>query len=122
MGITTYGTYVSATPPVTLDNFIGHVEHAVGLVGVDHVAIGSDTPVQYLEPPKSEQEFWEAQRRPRNFRPVPGTHWADWIEELNGPDKFATIQSRLQQRGFSSSDVDKVLGGNLLRIYGEILG
>jgi membrane dipeptidase len=122
VGITTYGTYVSATPPVTLDNFIAHVEHAVALVGVDHVAIGSDTPVQYLDPPKSEQEFWEAQRRPRNFRPVPGTHWADWIEELNGPDKFATIQRRLQQRGFSSSDVDKVLGGNLLRIYGEILG
>jgi membrane dipeptidase len=123
MGLTTYGTYISATPPVRVNDFMAHLEHAVNLVGVEHVSIGSDTPVQHWEPPKSEQEFWKAQQeRPSNFTLPLGTHWGDWIEELNGPSKFSTLQKALHERGFPSSDIDKILGGNLLRVYREVIG
>src|SRR5262249_20725120 len=122
VGLTTYGTYISATPPVTLNDFMAHLEHAVSLVGVDHVSIGSDTPVQYLAPPKSEQEYLELQRRPRNFAPPAGAHFGDWIDALNGPGKFGALQKGLQERGYSRSDIDKILGGNLLRVYREVIG
>jgi len=123
IGLTTYGTYISATPPVTVNDFMAHLEHAVNLVGVEHVSIGSDTAVQYWEPPKSEQEFWKAQQqRPSNFSLPLGTHWGDWIEDLNGPGKFATLDKSLRERGLRSSDIEKIQGGNLLRVYREVIG
>ncbi len=32
------------------------------------------------------------------------------------------IAERLEQRGFASSDVAKIMGGNFMRVYEEILG
>jgi microsomal dipeptidase-like Zn-dependent dipeptidase len=32
------------------------------------------------------------------------------------------IQRRLASKGFSSTDIDKVLGGNFFRVYQEIIG
>jgi microsomal dipeptidase-like Zn-dependent dipeptidase len=32
------------------------------------------------------------------------------------------IQKRLASKGFSSADIDKILGGNFFRVYKEILG
>jgi membrane dipeptidase len=123
VGMTTYGTFVGSSPPVTLDDFIQHVEHAVRVAGVEHVGIGSDTAVQYVtDYPKSEQEFLDSRKRPSNFRPVPDAKWNDGIESLNGPGKFRAIHEGLQRRGFAAADIDKILGGNFLRLYRDVLG
>ena len=123
IGMTAYGTYVSSKPPVTLDDFIRHVEHAVKIAGVEHVGIGSDAAVQFVtDYPKSEQEFLDQIRRPSNFRPVPDGKWNDGIDALNGPRKFHAIHDGLQRRGFAAADIDKILGGNFLRLYREVIG
>ena len=37
------------------------------------------------------------------------------------PEKYYVIKRRLAERGFSPADTAKILGGNFLRIYREIL-
>ncbi len=122
VGMTTYGTFVGARAPVTLDDFIRHVEHAVKIAGMDHVGIGSDTAIQPVDYPKSEAEFNEHARSPSNFRPMPDVKWNDQILALDGPSKFRTIADALKRRGFASRDIDKILGGNFLRLYREVIG
>ena len=56
------------------------------------------------------------------FKPGADVRWPPFIEEIDVPEKFAIIRRRLLQKGFSAADCAKILGGNFLRIYQEILG
>lgn len=122
MGITTVNFFVSNKPRSTLDDFIAHIEHVARLVGVDHVGIGSDSSIGgWRQSFPTEKAFWDFHGQFR-FKPGADVRWPPFIEELDVPEKFHVIRRRLLQRGFSTADVAKILGGNFLRIYREILG
>jgi len=73
-------------PPATLADYIDHVDHAVNLVGVDHVGISSD------------------------FDGGGGVvGWMDTSETLN-------VTVELVRRGYSEEEIRKLWGGNLLRV------
>jgi membrane dipeptidase len=121
MGITTVNFFVSNKPRSTLDDYIAHIEHVVKLVGIDHVGIGTDSSVPgWRVNFPDEKAFW-AFHNQFKFKPGADVRWPPFIEELDVPEKFHVIKRRLLQKGFSASDVAKILGGNFLRIYREIL-
>lgn len=121
MGITTVNFFVSHKPRSTLDDFIDHIEHVARLVGIDHVGIGSDSSIPgWRVSFPDEKAFWDFHGQFK-FKPGADVRWPPFIEALDVPEKFHVIRRRLLERGFSRSDVAKVLGGNFLRIYREIL-
>jgi membrane dipeptidase len=67
---------------------VDHIDHIVQLVGIDHVGLGSDFDGMGTPP-----------------------------EGLEHVGKMATITHDLVQRGYSDADIEKVLGGNLLRVF-----
>ncbi|MDQ6831234.1 MAG: dipeptidase [Gemmatimonadota bacterium] len=74
-------------PPPTVKDFVDHIDHAVKLIGVEHVGISSD------------------------FDGGGGVRgWNDASETLN-----VTIE--LVRRGYSEEDIRKMWGGNLLRVW-----
>jgi membrane dipeptidase len=122
MGITTVNFFVSNKPRSTLDDYIAHIEHVVKLVGVDHVGIGTDSSIPgWRSNFPTEKAFWDFHSQFK-FKPGADVRWPPFIEELDVPEKFHVIRKRLIQKGFSTTDVAKILGGNFLRIYREILG
>ena len=72
---------------------LGHIDHIVGLVGPDHVGLGSD------------------------FDGVPYTP-----EGLEDVTKMPNITAELVMRGYSEEDVKKILGLNHLRLMKEVVG
>ena len=74
-------------PPVKVSRIVDHIDHIVKLVGVDHVGIGSD------------------------FDGVQITT-ADLATVADLPN----LTRELLRRGYSESDVSKILGGNMLRV------
>jgi membrane dipeptidase len=74
-------------PPVTVSRIVDHIDHIVKLVGVDHVGIGSD------------------------FDGVQIT-----TADLSDVAELPNLTKELLRRGYSESDVDKILGGNMLRV------
>ncbi|OAD91640.1 dipeptidase [Aequorivita soesokkakensis] len=66
---------------------IKHIEYVIKLVGVDYVGIGSDFDGIFL-PPK----------------------------ELDDVTDYIKITKALAEKGYSEKDIDKILGGNLLRV------
>jgi membrane dipeptidase len=76
-----------------LARLLDHVDHIANIAGIDHVGIGSD--FQMLEDP------------------IDG--WSDVTETPN-------ITAGLLKRGYSESDVAKVLGGNFLRVMRDVIG
>jgi membrane dipeptidase len=45
-----------------------------------------------------------------------------FIDELNGPRRMEVVRDGLAKRGLSAPDVEKVLAGNLLRLYRDVIG
>lgn len=78
-------------PKVTLDDVVAHIDHVVALVGVDHVGIGSD--------------FDGVSALP---------------EGLEDVSRLPGLVRRLLEKGYSDADVEKILGGNLLRVWSEV--
>ena len=56
------------------------------------------------------------------LKPEVDLKWPPFIEEIDVPEKMYIIQKRLASKGFSSGDIEKILGGNFFRVYKEILG
>ena len=77
----------------TVEDVADHVAHAVKIAGVDHVGIGSD------------------------FDGISGT--ANGLEDVS---KMPALVAVLLKRGYTESDLKKILGENFLRVVREVIG
>lgn len=101
-----------------LDAYFAHIAHAVNICGVEHVAIGSDRDHRVIE---MSEEYLASLRREMGA----AFNEADWplfIDELNGPGRMLVIREGLAERGFAQGDIDRIMGGNLLRLYRDVIG
>lgn len=99
IGLGMVGPFIDPDEP-NLSRFLDHVEHAVEVAGIDHVGLGSDLNVGHTAPYSPPHGF-------------PG------LEDMR---KLPGITQGLLDRGFSENDVSKVLGGNLLRVFRQVVG
>ena len=61
VGLTTANNLVKKGLPVTMEHFLDHLDYIVNLVGVDHVAFGSDSVMRgWPTDAESEKAFWAA--------------------------------------------------------------
>ena len=102
---------------------IAHIEHALDVCGEDHVGIGTDGAVSAVElTPEYVKGFADeiAERRKRGVS-APGetTTVYTFVPDLNTPRRFETIATLLSKRGRSDRVIEKVLGGNFLRLFAE---
>ena len=79
-------------PYSTLDEVLDHIDHVVKLIGVDHVGIGSDY---------------------------------DGVGDslpigLKDVASFPNLVQGLLDRGYSRTDIEKILSGNLLRVWQQV--
>jgi membrane dipeptidase len=76
-------------PHVSWERIVDHIDHAVKLVGAQHVGLGSDF------------------------------DGADMPEGMEDCSKLPKITEALLRKGYSEDDVRSILGENTLRILGE---
>jgi membrane dipeptidase len=77
-------------PPATLKDFVDHLDHAVKVTGIDHVGIGTD------------------------FDGGGG------ILGFNDASEAPNVTEELVRRGYSEKDIEKIWGGNLLRVWRDV--
>ncbi|MER3464917.1 MAG: membrane dipeptidase [Chitinophagaceae bacterium] len=82
-----YAAEVEAYRP-TLSQLIDHIDYIVKLIGVDHVGLGSD--------------FDGIESAPKT---------------LDDVSSFPLITKALLERGYSKKEVEKILGGNFIRVF-----
>ncbi|MDX1677440.1 dipeptidase [Arsukibacterium sp.] len=79
-------------PFATLDTVLDHIDHVVKLVGIEHVGIGSD---------------------------YDGV--GDSLPEgLKDVASYPNLIEGLLNRGYSDTDIEKILSGNLMRVWREV--
>ncbi len=122
------GTYfmpfLSPSSKPTGDELLAHIEHAAKLCGEDHVSIGTDGELFPLEITDKSREmqrkFFEERTAQGIAAPGEGADVFNIVADYNSLDKFERLGSALQKRGWSAAQVEKLLGANLLRVYGEV--
>ncbi len=112
--------------PATLADAVAHVEHVARVAGEDHVGIGSDNGVmpQGTTPEaKKRSDDYTLQRIKLGIAsPGEGVGIYPWIDDLNSIDRYRRLAGVLARRGWSESRLEKLFGGNFLRVYREAWG
>lgn len=89
IGVVFYPSFLApANARVDINTVIGHIDYIVNLVGIDHVAIGSD------------------------FDGIGTTPIG-----LENTSRFPNLTLALLQHGYTRAQVEKILGGNFLRVF-----
>ncbi len=122
MGIISLGYMIGPNlgKDTTLETYVDHIEHAVKIGGIDHVGLASDFAIQGLKASGATRENWYEPRL-TSFKPSYKVQWPPWIPELDTTDRYRSVASLLDKRGFSTGDIEKILGQNWLRFFRETL-
>ena len=120
IGIATLGYFIGPSADTTFADYLRHVDHAVKVAGIDHVGLASDYSIQGIEKTHT-RESWYVPRL-SSFKPVYRVRWPPWIKELDPPERFRNIANGLATRGYTSTQIEKILGGNWTRYLAEVIG
>jgi membrane dipeptidase len=119
-GIATLGYFIGPTPGTSFDDYLRHVDHAVKVGGIDHVGLASDYSIRGIEATQT-RETWYV-RRLSVFPPEYRVRWPPWIPELDPPERFRNITRGLVKRGYTTTQIEKLLGGNWVRYLTDTIG
>ncbi len=115
--------YLTASPKQpTVDDYIAHMEHALKVVGEDHVGVGSDVGIEPFDTsPKGMEEFKKfEEERQKSGLAAPEEDRPTYVVGLNTSRKIEIIADQLLKRGYPASTAEKVIGGTFVRVFGEI--
>jgi len=95
----------------TLDHYVDHIERIAKLTGIDSVGIGFDFfDFIYRQWPEAKQKELATKFTTPHF-----------IPDLTNHSHNRNLTRRLIERGFGDVDIEKILRGNWLRIFKEVL-
>ena len=114
--------FLNAKGQPTSDHLLAHIEHAINVCGEDHVGIGSDLSIS---PHIVTDEYIDNQKKFSKIRKAAGIAAPRedellFVKDMNSPLRMEMIADKLQKAGHSSDRIEKILGGNWMRLFKDI--
>ena len=105
----------------SIQDVVAHIDYIAELVGVDYIGIGTDvgTNVVPTEVQVRERAWGRlGEEFPELF--VPGFNFQKrYAQGLEASSGLPRLSEALIVRGYTPGDVQKIMGGNFLRVFGE---
>ena len=95
----------------TAERVVDHIEHLIATAGVDHVGVGPDFVDDYF------QKVYGGWIVTKDF-----AEGAIPRAEIERPSDLPKLTEAMLRRGIGQDDVRKILGGNVMRVFREVLG
>jgi len=124
IGVAFWGPLVYRDPNMrpTLDDFFAHVDYLVEHAGIDHVAIGSD-----LGEGESREYYESMFLRGGGIYPEVTQGLGEWltfdgrmVDGLDSAVFFPDVTAGLLARGYTESDIRKILSENWVRVLTQV--
>lgn len=95
----------------TLDRYVDHIEHFIGIVGFEGVGFGFDF-FEFI------YRQWSRTERSDFHSKFPSVHF---IPDLANHAHAANLTRKLMERGFDDAQIEKLLFRNWMRIFQQLL-
>ena len=118
--------YLRADMHPAAADVIAHVEHVAKVVGEDHIGIGTDNgvlPLNLDPASKKRLDDWQRERiRLGIAAPGEAVGVYPYVAEYTSVDRYRRFAADLARRGWSQTRLEKLMGGNFLRVYRDAWG
>ena len=122
VGATSFANFLPKAFDSTVEDFVDAVDNMVERIGIDHVAIGTDS--THDQP----LEFWhyissqQGTKFPSTFADgsIPYTELSFQPKGIDSPAEFPNLADALANRGYSGEDITKLLGGNWMNLFERV--
>jgi membrane dipeptidase len=120
MGVAFIRFMVREQEPVTIEHVLDHVDYTAKLVGVEHVAVGSD--LDMVGNPNPIGGGMDPKKQPNFDRYHFHTDSAGklTITGLDHPKRMFDLTEGLIRRRYNDADISAILGGNAARVLTQI--
>jgi membrane dipeptidase len=118
VGICQMRPFLTPKKSDNLASYFDHLVHAIRVAGVEHVGIGSDRDHRVI---RLTPEYLAELKREEGSQ-VQESELPYFIDQLNGPRRMEVVWDGLVKRGLRPHDVELVMGGNVRRLYREVIG
>ena len=118
VGICQMRPFLTTKKKENLHAYFDHLKHAINVAGVEHVGVGSDRDHRVI----TLSPEYLAELKKEEGSQVRDDDLPYFIHELNGPRRMEVVWDGLVGLGLPTRDVEKVIGGNVYRLYREVVG
>ena len=116
---------VANSKPGSAD-LIRHMDHVKNLCGEDHVSIGTDGILSKTvindKSRAAQKKFYEGRAAQGIAAPGEGADIFNIVSDWDDIMRYRHLADGLSKAGWTTGQVEKALGANLLRVYGESFG
>ena len=120
MGVAFIRFMVREQEPVTIEHVLDHIDHTAKLVGVEHVAVGSDldmvgnpNPIGGGMDPRTQPNFGRYRYHADSANKIT-------ITGLDHPKRMFDLTDGLIRRRYTDGDIKAILGANAVRVLSDI--
>jgi membrane dipeptidase len=117
--------WLTRDPEVSIDTYLAHVEHVIDVGGEDHVGVGTDQDAVDMTAMRPDEVERHQAAFDRDVEFHPQLTWKVRhmrVPELSHPKRLLHLARALQKRGHAARTIEKVLGGNYVRVFKEVVG
>ena len=122
VGATSFANFLPKGFDSTVEDFVDAIDDMVERIGLDHVAIGTDS--THDQP----LEFWhyiasqQGTKFPSTFADgsVPYTELSFQPKGIASPAEFPNLAEALSNRGYRAEEITKLLGGNWMSLFERV--
>jgi len=120
IGILAVPGFLTQRPKTTIDDVVDHIDYVAGLVGIDHVGLGTDffgfsLPVNVAA--KIDELLGIL-----GFRPEHRVSFSQKLVGLEEYTRFQNLIDAIRKRGYNPAEVKKIAGRNFLRVFRNVVG
>ena len=122
VGATSFANFLPRGFDSTVEDFVDAIDDMVERIGIDHVAIGTDS--THDQP----LEFWhyissqQGTKFPSTFADgsIPYTELSFQPKGIDSPAEFPNLADALADRGYGEEDITRLLGGNWMSLFERV--
>ena len=120
IGVAAVPAFLTDADPPTIEHMLDHIDYISGLVGYQHVALGTDWPMQ--APDDVLVATLGATLQSVGFRVQDRIDVTQRLVGFDDVRDLPNITRGLVQRGYSDEQIRGILGENALRVFEEVCG
>lgn len=115
-GVSAIPNKLSGAKEQGIQDVLNHIDYLINLIGVDQVGIGLDNIFgDQVESHRRAVDIFKLERIGQELK-------TPYMEGIENPEEWPNIIRGLVSRGFSNQEIEKIVGGNALKLIEKMIG